>query len=217
MTHVSPNALSEHRSRQLLKPYGIPLVQSIFVTSLQEAKKAARQLGYPVVIKATGDKLLHKTEMSLVKLALANDDALQEAFEQISNSVPESSYDGMLVQPYIKSPREVITGMKRDDHFGPCVLFGLGGIFAQALDDVVFRVAPLEEKDALAMLDEIRGAEILREVRGEPAVDRQELAKLIVTLGTIGLENDHIEEIDLNPVIFQGPHPVAVDALVVTK
>jgi len=210
-------SLSEHESRQMLKPFGIPMVESILAKTSDEAKEAAAQVGYPLVLKASGEKILHKTEMSLVKLGISNDGELEEAFLQIVNTVPKSALEGVLVQPFVKTSRELIAGMKRDEHFGPCVLFGLGGIFAEALQDVVFRVAPLDEHDALDMLNEIQGSKVLDEIRGEPAADRQALAKLLLAIGKAGLENDNIEEIDLNPVLLDGPHPVAVDALVILR
>lgn len=217
MSPHTPKPLSEHRSRQVLEPYKIPLVKSMLVSSIDEAIEAAEEIGYPVVLKATGDKLIHKTEKSLVKLGLSDKEELRRAFEQITGAVSESDLDGILIQPFIKSSRELIVGMKRDEHFGPCVLFGLGGIFAQAMEDVVFRVAPLQTSDAMEMLEEIRGSAILNELRGEPAAERQELADLLVAIGKLGLENDDIEEIDLNPVLLHGAHPLAVDALVVTR
>ncbi len=213
----TPKALSEHKSRQVLEPFGIPLVQSVLTSSLTEAKKAAREIGYPLVLKATGDKLLHKTEMSLVKLGLVDEAGVEEAFLQIIDSVADENLEGVLVQPYIKSSREFIAGMKRDEHFGPCVLFGLGGIFSEAMEDVVFRVAPLEERDALEMLDEIKASSILCELRGEPGADRQALARLLMAVGTLGLENDQVQEIDLNPIVLDGSQPLAVDALVIMK
>ena len=108
-------------------------------------------------------------------------------------------------------------GLTRDPQFGPCVMFGLGGIFTEILKDVSFRVAPLEKQDALAMMQEIRGRKILGAIRGMAAVDLDLLAEILVTIGRIGLENDRIKEIDVNPLMISNGKPVAVDALVVLE
>jgi len=110
----------------------------------------------------------------------------------------------------------LIIGFQRDAQFGPAVMFGLGGIFAEALKDVVWRLAPLAKSDAREMIDEIKGREILGAVRGLPAVDLDVLGGMLVDLGRLGLENDPVQEIDLNPVLIQGDGPVVVDALIIT-
>ena len=108
-------------------------------------------------------------------------------------------------------------GLTRDSQFGPCVMFGLGGIFTEILKDTAFRVAPLEKQDALDMMQEIKAFKILEAIRGMKAVDQDILAEILITVGQIGLENDRIKEIDINPVIISGGKPVAVDALVVLQ
>jgi acetyl-CoA synthetase (ADP-forming) len=105
--------------------------------------------------------------------------------------------------------------MTRDPQFGPCVMFGLGGIFTEILRDISFRVAPIEKRDALEMAREIKGHKILDEVRGMPAADMEKLCGILITVGRIGLENPAVKEIDINPLILSGADPVAVDALVV--
>jgi len=117
----------------------------------------------------------------------------------------------------VKGSREFVIGLTRDASFGPCVMFGLGGIFTEALKDVTFRVAPLTREDALDMIDEIKTQKLLGEFRGGPAVDRNALAKALVGVGELGVKHDAIAEIDINPLIICGDKPVAVDALVVLK
>jgi len=120
------------------------------------------------------------------------------------------------VQEWIEGDkREFVVGLTRDPQFGPCVMFGLGGIFTEALRDVSFRIAPLSEMDAEEMIDEIQTRKLLGEFRGSPAVDRAELVKALMGIGRLGLENDEIAEIDINPLIVDGDKPVAVDALVI--
>ena len=121
----------------------------------------------------------------------------------------------VLMQEMIQGRRELVMGMTRDDQFGPCVMFGLGGIFTEILRDVAFRRAPLQKGDALAMMNEIRGRGILDAVRGMEAADRGQLVNMLIQVGRIGLEIDTVREIDLNPVILRGSEPVVVDALVI--
>jgi len=123
--------------------------------------------------------------------------------------------NAVLVQEMVKGQRELVIGLTRDPQFGPCVMFGLGGIFTEILKDISFRVAPLEKRDALEMMREIKGQKILEAVRGMPAADLDMLAELLINVGRIGLENEQIKEIDINPVIISGSKPVAVDALII--
>jgi acetyl-CoA synthetase (ADP-forming) len=117
----------------------------------------------------------------------------------------------------IKGKRELVIGLIRDPQFGPCVMFGLGGIFTEILKDVSFRLAPLEKRDALEMMDEIKAHKILGSVRGMEPVDRDILSEMLINVGKIGVENDTIKEIDINPVIISGSSPIAVDALIVLE
>jgi acetyl-CoA synthetase (ADP-forming) len=208
--------LSEAESRKVLEGYKIPLVESRTVQSASDAAKAAEELGFPVVLKGTGKDLAHKTESGLVILNLTDSAAVKTAFGDIESKAG-GKLEGVLVQRMIVSDREFVAGMKRDPQFGPCVMFGLGGIFTEALKDVSFRVAPLERIDAEEMLAEVHAAKLLDSIRGQPAADRQALGDLLIALGKVGLEREEIAEIDLNPVLLDGPRPVAADALVVLK
>lgn len=208
--------LSEAESRKILEGYGIPLVESRMVESSSNAIQAAEAFGFPVVMKGTGKDLAHKTESGLVFLNLTDTAAVEKAYNDIQSRAGDQ-LEGVLVQRMIASAREFVAGMKRDPQFGPCVMFGLGGIYTEALKDVSFRVAPLERIDAEEMLDEVRAAQLLGSVRGQPAADRLALGDLLIALGKIGLEKEEIAEIDLNPVLLDGSNPVAADALVVLE
>ena len=129
----------------------------------------------------------------------------------------EGSEGAVLVQEMVKGVRELVVGLTRDPQFGPCVMFGLGGIFTEILGDVSFRVAPLTRNDALEMMQEIRAHKILDAVRGMEAVDRDRLADMLINVGRIGLDNENVKEIDINPVVISGKKPMAVDALVVLE
>ena len=207
--------LSEYDSKRVLKAYGVPISREVLVANLSQAKAAARKLKYPVVLKACSADATHKTEKGLVAVNLASDRALSEAFHTIVKRAGKR-YDGdYLVQEMVKGEREIMLGMIRDAQFGPSVMFGLGGIFTEILQDVVFRVAPVRETDAREMLVGIRAHKILDAVRGMKAVDRDVLIRSIIGLGQLGLDHDDIAEVDINPLIVRGSRPVAVDGLVV--
>jgi succinyl-CoA synthetase beta subunit len=206
--------LSEYQSKQLLSAYGIPVTREFLATDKKQAVEYAKKLGYPVVLKGCSPALTHKTERQLVALKLRDEKEIAEAFEGITKRAGEPM-DGVLVQEMVGGSRELVVGLTRDEQFGPCAMLGLGGIFVEVLKQVTFRIAPLEERDALEMMDELPGKKILDAFRGEPPVDRKALAKILINIGNIGLENDAVKEIDINPLIVAGDKPVAVDALVV--
>ena len=208
--------LSEYESKEFLKSYGIPATRESLVHTREECMKAAQVIGYPLVLKACSPQLAHKTEKGLVRLDLRSNQELILAFDDLMSRV-EGDEKNILVQELIKGTRELVAGMTRDPQFGPCVMFGLGGIFTEILKDIAFRVAPLEKRDALDMTQEIKANKILGAVRGMPAADMDLLCDILVKVGEIGLENESIQEIDINPLILSGAKPVAVDALIVLK
>ena len=211
-------ALSEHDSKELLAKYGVPVTPEKLVQTADEAVAAAGELGYPVVLKACGPEIAHKTERNLVAVGLKTDDELREAYKGIETRLNDDPREGMLVQPMVKGERELVIGLIRDPQFGPCVMFGLGGIFTEILKDTSFRVAPISDDDAIQMMDEIRAHDILGPVRNMAPADKGKLGAALVGLGRIGVELDDVAEIDVNPLIIGADgEPVAVDALVVLK
>jgi acetyl-CoA synthetase (ADP-forming) len=208
-------ALSEFQAKKFLSEYKIPVTREELVMGEEEAIKAAESMGYPVVLKANGPDISHKTERDLVKVGLDDPEEVRTAYKEIVENLGGDPYDGILVQELIKGERELVVGLVRDPQFGPCVMFGLGGIFTEVLKDTSFRVAPIEKYDALQMMDEIKSKALLGPFRGKEAVDRDILAEILIAVGDIGMEYDDVREIDINPVKFDGPRPVAVDALVV--
>jgi acetate---CoA ligase (ADP-forming) subunit beta len=213
----SQETLSEYDSKRLLKSYGFPIVRERLVDSRASAVKAAKEIGLPVVLKGCSPDITHKTEKKLIEVDLRSFKEVEKAYDSILKRAKGSSLDGILVQKMVKGSRELVIGMVRDPQFGPCVMFGLGGIFTEVLKDVVFRVAPLERRDALEMIKEIKGAAVLGAFRGMPSVDTDLLASMLVNAGKLGLENDSVKEIDVNPLIISGNKPIAVDALVVLE
>lgn len=212
--------LSEWESARLLAGFGITMARGILAQHWGEVKKAAEGIGYPVVLKACSPEVSHKTEGGLVAADLRNEGELEAAFRGICAAAPvkDAAY---LVQEMVKGRRELVVGMIRDPQFGPCVMFGLGGIFTEILGDVTFRPAPLSEADAAEMIGEIRGHKILNAVRGMAAADTDALVACIIAIGRIGVERAEIQAIDVNPLIIQdrgqAGKPVAVDALVILK
>jgi succinyl-CoA synthetase beta subunit len=219
MTHT----LSEFDSKQRLRQYGIPTVAEALAADADRAATAATAIGFPVVLKLCGAAIAHKTERDLVRLHLNDEKAVREAADELlGRRRPEDGNAQLLVQAMVRGRREIIVGMTRDPQFGPCVMLGLGGILAEAMRDVVFRMAPLGSVDALDMMAELQGAHLLGPFRGEAGVDREALAGVLVAVGKMAIECDEILSLDINPLIIPstpegakvpGATPVAVDAL----
>ena len=209
-------ALGEHEAKRVLALYGLPVTRETLVARRDQVAPAAAAIGYPVALKASSPEIPHKTERGLVRLGLADAAAALAAYDALAGAM-EGLPGGVLVQEMVAGSRELAMGLVRDPDFGPCVMFGLGGIFTEALGDAVFRRAPLEPADAHDMLEEIRGQRILEAMRGMPAADRSLLAEMLLGLGQIGLDHPAVQEIDVNPVILSGARPVAADALIVLR
>ena len=208
--------LSEYESKQVLAPYRIPVTREELVDNVEDLFKVAAKIGYPVVIKGCSADISHKTEKGLIRVDVRNDEEASSAFKEITAAM-DGADTSVLVQQMVKGQRELVVGLTRDPQFGPCVMFGLGGVFTEVLKDTAFRVAPLEKRDALQMMQEIKAHEILEAVRGMVPADKDMLAEILITVGQIGIENEVIKEIDINPVIISDGKPVAVDALVVLE
>jgi succinyl-CoA synthetase beta subunit len=209
------SALNEYEAKRFLAGFGIPVSREIFVADDAAAIKASGEIGFPVVLKAAGEKIQHKTELGAVALNLKSEGEIREEARRL---LAIAGCEGLLVQEMVRGERELVCGLTRDARFGPCVMFGLGGIFTELIDDAVFRVAPLTMGDARDMMDTIRTAKILQAFRGQPPADREALAKILVALGEIGCRHDDVREIDINPIkIRPDGTPVAVDALVAIR
>lgn len=208
-------ALSEYQSKQLLSAYGIPVTKESLAKDKDAAIASAKKLGFPVALKACSPALTHKTERQLIALKLRDEKEVAEAYDDVMGRLGGEAIDGILVQEMVSGSRELVVGLTRDEQFGPCAMLGLGGIFVEVLKQVTFRIAPLEKRDALEMMDELPGKKIFDAFRGDDPVDRDALADILVAVGAIGLEHDAVKEIDINPLIISGSKPMAVDALVV--
>jgi acyl-CoA synthetase (NDP forming) len=208
-------ALTEAEAKNLLKQYGIPVVKEISVQTQNELENAAQSIGYPVVLKGLGSRLTHKTERGLVKLNLKNKEDVHSAAIYIKDAAG-NDLEGFLIQPMLEGKREFVAGLFYDEQFGPAVMFGLGGVFTEAIGDVVFRLAPLNEKEARLMIQELHAKKLLGDFRGEKAPDMDALIKVLAGLSEIAMTIPEIKEIDINPLLVSADGKVtAVDALVV--
>jgi acyl-CoA synthetase (NDP forming) len=193
---------------QVLGHYGIPTAEGMHATTMEEARAAAEKMGYPVAIKVISEQISHKSDVGGVQLNLRNGPAVEEAFEdmlrRISQSYPEAKIDGVLVQPMVTGGQELILGGRQDPNFGPVVLVGLGGIFVEVLEEVSLRVAPITPKDARQMVDELRGAPILKGARGHKPSDIAAISDALLRLSQLMIDFPEIRELDINPLrVFQ--------------
>jgi acyl-CoA synthetase (NDP forming) len=207
-------ALSEAESREVLAACDIPMAPARLCGTVAEAAAAAQEFGWPVALKACGPDLMHKSDRGLVRLLLGNREEMENAFAEMAAALEPEEYDGFLVQPMINGKRELIIGGMRDPFFGPCVMAGVGGIAVEAMKDAAFRLAPLEKRDALEMMNELRAHAIFGAFRGDPESNRDVIAEIICAVGRLLVAYPAIESIDINPVILRGAEPVAVDALI---
>lgn len=212
----NPQTLSESASKDLLAPFGIPFAQEFLVSTPSAAGDAAERLGFPVVAKLNGDGIAHKTERGLVRLKLPNRNAVESATTELLAMATAS--DGevqVLITPMIEGSRELIVGMINDPVFGKTAMLGLGGIFAEVIQDVVFAPLPIDKAGALSMIGALKNKNILREFRGENAVDVVGLSAALIALSSACESRSDIASIDINPLIVQRDGSVvAVDALV---
>ena len=214
-----PFALSERESLAFVRAAGIAVTEVTPVTDAADAVAAARRIVGPVALKLDAVGLAHKSDLGGVALGLRGDDAVYGAALALLETGRRHGLTvrGLLVEAMAAPGVELILGLRRDPQFGPAVLVGLGGILTEVFDDVAIRLAPLDPAAADAMLDDLRGARLLRGVRGRPAVDRGALTAMLVALGRLGVDRPDLLEVDLNPVIASGSGALAVDALVVME
>ncbi len=207
-------AHTEAQAKALLAEYGIAVPEGGVARTEDEAVAIAGTIEGPVVVKAVGSGITHKTEHGLVALDLLGEEAVRTAARSLLAQTDGEDAQ-LLVERMLLGKRELMLGMKRDPLFGPVILFGVGGIFAEAHKDIALGVTPLHDDDIERMLDGIRASSLLGAFRGMPPVDRAALANAIRALARIADEHPAITEIDINPLIIEGSRPVAADALVI--
>ena len=206
--------LSERASKDLLAPFGIPFARDYLVDDPAAAQAVAVEIAGPVAMKLCGDAIAHKTERGLVRLGVSAGDAADVATELFAAGRPEDSVTGVLVTEMMSGQRELIAGIADDPQFGPTVLLGIGGILAEAIADVAVRVLPITRVDAAEMIEQLEFQALLGEFRGEPPVDREAVADVLLGLAEAARTHTDIKSIDLNPLIICNGRPIAVDALV---
>ena len=210
---TAEGVMDEYESMRLLERYGVPVADERRAEGLQEALAAAREIGYPVVLKGLAPGVAHKTEAGLVHAGVRSDAELEVAWQAIEERVPGCA---CIVAVMLAGERELVVGMTRFPGFGPCLMLGIGGLFTEAIRDVTFRCAPVTIEEAMAMPDSLGLRKLFDARRGEPEVDRAGLACTIRGVGRLALEHPEIAEIDINPMIVTvDGKPVAADALVV--
>ena len=214
--------LVEAPALRLLTHYGFPIVPSVLARSAADAAAAAEQMGYPVALKISGPQILHKTDVGGVTLNLADGAAVGAAYETMVAAVRakmgrDVEVWGVLVQKMLDPGKEIILGMTRDPRFGPLLMFGLGGIYAEALKDVSFRMAPIRENVAREMVADIRSIALLRGVRGEKPSDLDAVAECLLRLSQLVIDYPCISELDINPLLVypRGQGAIVADARII--
>lgn len=213
---ANQTTLSEAASKQLLVPFGVPFAQEKVCSTAAQAVDAANKIGYPVVLKLSGDRIAHKTERGLVRLNITDAEKVDQACAELLSLVTEADGEvSFLIAEMVKGDRELIIGVINDVQFGYMVALGIGGIFAEAIDDVVLRPLPLTFNQALQMIEEVHHQSILGAFRGSQPIDRTALANVLTSMGQVCSTHPEIESLDINPLIARSDGSlVAVDALI---
>jgi len=217
------NNLLEEEGYEVLEAYGFPTPKSILCTTEQECINAARQIGYPLVMKIVSPDIIHKSDAGGVKVGIKTDDELRNSFNTITENALKYKSDakikGVLVQEMVKSAKETILGASQDPTFGPVIMFGLGGIYVEVLKDVVFRIVPIDEQEAMNMVESIKTIKLLKGVRGEKSSDLRAISDSLQRLSQLVVDFPEIKEFDINPllVLEEGKGARVVDARIIIK
>lgn len=207
--------LSEADSKALLAEHGVPFPPERVVATAEAAVEAADAIGYPAVVKLGGEGIAHKTERGLVRLGLGTAEQVRAAAEELLAAArPEDGEVHLLVAPMLRATRELIAGLHHDPQFGMTVMLGVGGILAEAVADVSFRLVPITRVDAEEMIEDLQLQRLLGPFRGEPPVDRGAVADVLLALSEAAAQRPEVASADLNPLMIVDGRPVAVDALV---
>jgi acetate---CoA ligase (ADP-forming) len=213
----SREKLTETEAMQVLEAYGIPVAPYRLATSQESVVSAATDLGYPVVLKVVAEQVIHKSDVGGVMVGIADEQQLRDAFTRMMEQVPRRAgispddIDGMLVQKMMGGGRETIIGLTTDPGFGSLLMFGLGGIYVEAVRDVVFRVHPVSDIDAREMVSSIRGVKLLEGIRGEPPADRAAIEDVLQRISQLATDHPAVAELDINPWLAFEHGGIAVD------
>jgi len=213
--------LTEDKAKEILKEHGIPVPKEELAENEEKAIEIAKKIGFPVALKLISPDILHRSDAKAIMLNLKSEEELRKGFKEIiknaKNFDPYARIHGVLVQEMLPQGREVIVGLIKDPQFGHVVMFGLGGIFVEILKDVAFRVTPIDKKEALKMMKEIKGYKILEGVRGISPSDINAIADVIVKVSELGVKMPEIKELDINPLFAYEKGAVAVDCRIILQ
>jgi acyl-CoA synthetase (NDP forming) len=211
--------LFEHEALAVLEDYEIPVAPFAFARNSKEALEKVAKIGYPVVVKIVSPDIIHKSDVGGVVVGVKNDDELEKAIESIEKNVhekqPDARITGFLIQKMLEDGLEVIVGGIRDPVFDSVVMFGLGGVFVEVFKDVSFRIAPIDKKEALKMINEVKSKSLLEGYRGMPPRDKEAIADILVKVSKVLEENKDIIEMDINPVISLEKGAFSVDSRII--
>ena len=209
--------LTEFESKELLQEIGIQVPLQSLTSTKEETISAAERIGLPVVLKLMAEDIVHKSDVGAVKLNLKSKDEVEQAFEELMK-IPSQSEKKISVQKMAGEPiTELIIGMTTDAQFGPALMFGIGGILVELLEDVSFRIAPVTEYDCNEMIREIKGFPILDGYRGKPKADIDAIVDTLMKISDLVVKNEEIYEMDLNPVFIYENGLICVDARIILK
>jgi 3-hydroxypropionyl-CoA synthetase (ADP-forming) len=211
--------ITEETSKSILKTYDVKVPPYALVTSAEEAAKQAKKIGFPLVMKVVSPQILHKTDVGGVKVGLDNIADVKKTFTDMHGRLSKKKgvdVKGILLEKMVPKGVELIVGIQNDSQFGPIIMVGLGGIMTEVMKDVAFRMLPITTSDAKSMLNELKGSKLLKGFRGSEPIDTNMVAKMLVNIGKLGVENaDYINSIDFNPVIVYPKSHFVVDAKII--
>ena len=214
---INQTVLTEFESKELLQEIGIKVPGQDLTISKKETLSAAEKIGFPVVLKLMAEDIVHKSDTGAVKLNLKTKDEVEEAYDELMK-IPAQTEKKISVQKMADEPiTELIIGMTTDPQFGPALMFGIGGILVELLEDVSFRIAPITEYDAKEMITEIKGYPILDGYRGKPKADIEAIVEVLMKISKLVTEHEEINEMDLNPVFIYEKGLICVDARIILK
>jgi len=209
-------SLVEPEVKGFLKECSIAVPRSFVEIDLEVAIVKAAEIGYPLVLKVVSRDIIHKSDVGGVAVGLRDEQELRRAWNEIYVSIahrcPSAKIEGFLVEEMAPRGVEVIVGALRDEQFGPTVMFGMGGVAIELLKDVSFRLAPIDEAEAIEMMKECKGFPLLSGYRGNPAKDVKAAAGVIVKLADIITESKLVKEFEINPLVVHGDGCMALDA-----
>jgi len=211
--------ITEESSKAILKTYGIKVPPFVLVTSVKEAAKQAKKIGFPLVMKIVSPQISHKTDVGGVKVGLDNVGDVKKTFNAMFGRLSKKKgveVKGILLEKMVPKGVELIVGIQNDPQFGPTIMVGLGGIMTEIMDDVSFRMLPISTLDAKSMINELKGSKLLKGFRGSAPIDLNMIAKMLVDIGKLGIENaDYIDSVDFNPVVVYPKSYFVVDAKII--